>query len=209
MKEVSGLNEIRLTVRAMCRTAQLVMPWNMAYNGMEGFLHNSNYAFAEFNRRSNRAAILNDFVNYILGLNAAAWVQKEDFLTSGEIKTIWGEWFGSRPASLLAVTNNDSAPTKHGGSSQGVAGANSSGGASGRGRGRGCGCPRQNQSATTSGQFSAPPPPVASSGQGCTVGGGSSGQMLCRASTTAIVQTHHRPARCLPVPGCTTAAMPC
>jgi hypothetical protein len=177
MKEVSVRNEMRLAVRAMCKTAQLVMPWNMmAYNAIDGFLHNSNYAFAELNGRSNRATILTDFVNYILGLNAAAWVQKEDFLTSGEIKTIWGEWFGSRPASLLAVTNNDSTLAKHGGSGQGVAGANNSGGASGRGRCRGRGWPRQNQSARTSGQFSAPSPPVASSGQG----GTSSGQMLCR-----------------------------
>ena len=56
----------------MCRTAQLVMPWNMAYNAIDGFLHNSNYAFAELTGRSNRAAILTDVVNYILGLNAAA-----------------------------------------------------------------------------------------------------------------------------------------
>jgi hypothetical protein len=48
------------------------MPWNMAYNAIDGFLHNSNYAFAELTGRSNRAAILTDFVNYILGLNAAA-----------------------------------------------------------------------------------------------------------------------------------------
>ncbi len=45
MKEVSDLNEIRLAVRAMCRTAQLVMPWNKAYNTIDGFLHNRNYAF--------------------------------------------------------------------------------------------------------------------------------------------------------------------
>jgi hypothetical protein len=86
MKEVSDLNEMRLAVRAMCRTAQLVMPWNMAYNAIDGFLHNRNYAFAELTGRSNRAAILTAFVNYVLGLNAAAWVQKEDFLTSGEIR---------------------------------------------------------------------------------------------------------------------------
>ncbi len=84
MKEVSDLNEMRLAVRAMCRTAQLVMPWNMAYNAIDSFLHNRNYAFAELNGRSNRAAILTVFVHYVLGLNAAAWVQKEDFLTSGD-----------------------------------------------------------------------------------------------------------------------------
>gem|GEM_PF-5631906 len=101
MKEIHDLNEFKLAVRAMCRTAQLVMPWNMAFNSIDGFLHNTNYGYAELHGRSNRAAILTDFVNYMLGLNAAAWVQKEEFKNSGEIKTIFGEWFGSRPASLL------------------------------------------------------------------------------------------------------------
>jgi hypothetical protein len=150
----------------------------MAYNAIDGFLHNSNYAFTELNGRSNRAAILIDFVNYVLDLNAAAWVQKEDFLTSREIKTIWGKWFRSRPASLLAIVNNDSTAAKNVSGGQGVLGANNSGGGSGRRRGRGRGWPRQNQSATTSGQFSAPPPHVASSGQGSS-GGGGGNQMLC------------------------------
>ncbi len=113
MKKVSDLNEMRLAVWATCRTAQLVMPWNMAYNAIDGFLHNRNYAFAELKGRSNRVAILTAFVNYVLGLNTAAWVQKEDFLTSGEIKTICSEWFGSRPTSLLAVANNDSTAAKN------------------------------------------------------------------------------------------------
>jgi hypothetical protein len=143
MKEVSDLNEMRLAVRAMCRTAQLVMPCNMAYNAINGFLQYRNYAFAELTGRSNRAAILTAFVNYILGLNAAAWVQKEDFLTSGEIKTIWSEWFGSRPAFLLAVANNDSTAAKNVSGGQGVACANNSGGGGGCGRGRGW--PRQYQ----------------------------------------------------------------
>jgi hypothetical protein len=43
MKEVSDRNGMRLAVRAMCRTAQLVMPWNMmAYNAIDSFHHNSN-----------------------------------------------------------------------------------------------------------------------------------------------------------------------
>ncbi len=41
---------------------------------------------AELNGRANRAIILTEFINYVLGLNAAVWIQKEDFLTSGEIK---------------------------------------------------------------------------------------------------------------------------
>jgi hypothetical protein len=122
----------------------------MAYSAIDDFLHNRNYALAELNGRSNRAAILTISVNYVLDLNAATWVQKKDFLTSGEIKTIWSEWFGSRTASLLTVANNNSTAAKNVSGGQGVAGANNSGGGVGCGRGRGW--PRQyqqNHSVTT------------------------------------------------------------
>jgi hypothetical protein len=86
MREVYVKNEFKLAVRAMRRAAQLILPWNMAFNAIDGFLRTYNYGNAELSGRSNRAQILTYFVNYILGLNAAAWVQKEDFLTSGEVK---------------------------------------------------------------------------------------------------------------------------
>jgi hypothetical protein len=86
LREVYDMNKFKLGVRALCRAAQLILPWNMAFNTIDGFLHTSNYGNAELSGQSNRAQILMDFVNYILGLNAAAWVQKEDLLTSGEAK---------------------------------------------------------------------------------------------------------------------------
>jgi hypothetical protein len=175
MREVSDMNELKLAVRAMCRAAQLILPWNMSFNAIDGFLHTSNYGHTDLNGRPNRAQILTDFVNYVLGLNAAAWVQKEDFLTSGEIKTIWGEWFGSRPASLLSVNQQDKENQPQQQPSGG--GHGGSGGGAGRGRGRGRGGFRHgNQSsqpaANTAPNFTTPPPPVQHSSN--------SGQLICR-----------------------------
>ena len=172
MREVSDLNELRLAVRAMCRAAQLILPWNMSFNAIDGFLQSSNYAYADLNGRSNRAQILTDFINYVLGLNAAAWVQKDDFLTSGEIKTIWSEWFGSRPASLLAVAamerTNDGTRFSGGGGSQGASGYGGSSFRGGRGRGRGMN--RSNnqighQNTPNAGNFTTPPPTINQAGQ--------------------------------------------
>jgi hypothetical protein len=154
----------------------------MAYNAIDGFLRSSNYGMAELNGRANRATILTEFINYVLGLSAAAWIQKEDFLTSGEIKNIWGEWFGSRPASLLRVADQESGSTS---SSGGGHGASNSGGNAGRGRGRGRGGGagtsggRQNnggggQPAPQS--FTTPPPATGQAGQG----GTKQNQLLCR-----------------------------
>ena len=107
MKEIADLGELQLAVRAMCRASQFVHPWNQSFNAIEGFLQSSDWARAELSGRSNRAGLLTDFINYVLGLNAQAWQQKEDFRSSGEIKVLWGEWFGSRPASLLAAAAQD------------------------------------------------------------------------------------------------------
>lgn len=185
LKEVTDLAELRLAVRTMCRAAQLILPWNMAYNAIDGFLHSSNYGMAELNGRANRATILTEFINYVLGLNAAAWIQKEDFLTSGEIKNIWGEWFGSRPASMLRVADQESGSTSSSGGGQGA--ANSGGGGSGRGRGRGRGGGaggggRQNNGGggpPAPQSFTTPPPAPGQAGQGGS-GGAQQNQMLCR-----------------------------
>jgi hypothetical protein len=168
LREINDLLEFKLAVRALCRTGQFVMSWNMSFNCIDGFLNTTNYAYAELNGRTNRASILTDFVNYVLGLNAAAWVQKEPFLNSGEIKVVWSEWFGSRPASLLVSSNNNGGGG--GGAGGGVFSSrpairNSSMGRSGNrgGRaGRGGRGSRGGQSAGSSthsvGAFTMPPP---------------------------------------------------
>ncbi len=42
----SYLNELKLAMRALCRTAQFILPWNMSFNAIDSFLHSSNYANA-------------------------------------------------------------------------------------------------------------------------------------------------------------------
>ncbi len=121
--------------------------------------HSSNYANVELKGRADRPQILTDFINYMLGLNAATWVQKDDFLTSGEIKNIWS--LGSQPPSLLVVVPSRSggaAQSSGGGGGQGVSGSATSSsqhGSRGRGRGRGKAC-NDNQAARPSTPMAAP-----------------------------------------------------
>jgi hypothetical protein len=122
LKEISDIEELKLAVRAMCRAAQFALPWNQSYNAIEGFLQSSDYARADLSGRPNRAALLTDFINYALGLNAQAWQQKEDFRSSGELKTLWSEWFSSRPASLLSSQldgSNNGQTNRRGGGNRG------------------------------------------------------------------------------------------
>jgi len=178
MKEVSDMNELKLAVRAMCRAASLILPWNMAYNAIDGFLHMSNYGHADLGGRSNRAQILTEFINYILGLNATAWVQKEDFHTSGDIKTLWSEWFGSRPASLLTVSNGGGGGHGGGGAGGGVA-VSSKTARDRKEKKKERGVIKQRSAGggrpPTQTSFTAPPPPRGGGG-----GSGHQAPMLCR-----------------------------
>lgn len=108
MKDIADLAELKHAIWAVCRATHFALPWNHSFNAIEGFLHTTNFAATELNSKANRASILSDFVNYIFGLNAGAWQQKESFLSTGEIKTLWGEWYGSRPASLFIASQADS-----------------------------------------------------------------------------------------------------
>ncbi len=74
MREVSYLNELKLAMRALCRAAQFILPWNMYFSAIDSFLHSSNYANAELSGCANTPQVLTDFINYMLGLNAAAGV---------------------------------------------------------------------------------------------------------------------------------------
>jgi hypothetical protein len=136
LREIADLEELKLAVRAMCRAAHMALPWNQSFNAIEGFLLSSDWVRQELSGRSNRAAILADFVNYVLGLNAQAWLQKDDFRSSGEIKILWAEWFASRPASLLTVQQAGAQTTQAAGGGQSQqASFNRNRGANYRGRG--------------------------------------------------------------------------
>jgi hypothetical protein len=107
MKEVADMESFKHAVRALCQAAHFALPWNYSFAAIDGFLHSSNYCAAELAGRPDRAGLLVDFTNYVLGVNAAAWQQREPFLTSGEIKIQWAEWFGSRPAALLKTSGEE------------------------------------------------------------------------------------------------------
>jgi hypothetical protein len=100
LKEIVHMEEFKHAVHAIGRAMAMALPWNRS---IDGWLHNSNYGLADLNGRPDRVPLLVDFVNYVLSLNANAKQQREPFLGTGDFKTLWGEWFGSRPASYLSL----------------------------------------------------------------------------------------------------------
>jgi hypothetical protein len=105
LKEIVHMEELKHAIRAAGRAMAMALPWNRSVDAIDGWLHNSNYGLADLNGRPDRVPLLVDFINYVFNMNANAWQQREPFLGTGDIKTLWGEWFGSRPASYLSVQN--------------------------------------------------------------------------------------------------------
>jgi hypothetical protein len=89
----------------------IALPLNCSVDAIDSWLHNLNYGLADLNGHLDRVPPLVDFINYVFNMNANAWQQWKPFLGTGNIKTLWGEWFGSRPVAYLSIQNcNHSAP---------------------------------------------------------------------------------------------------
>lgn len=100
MKDIMDMTNLRQSVRALRTAARHIMPWNFAYEAIDGFLETSAYG-AELAGRADRVSKLVDFINHILGLNANAWWQGEDFLITSEIKAAWTEFLATHNAAHI------------------------------------------------------------------------------------------------------------
>lgn len=92
MREISEMNTLQHAMRALVGLTRLIMPWNLSFCAIDGFLYSSTYGLAELGNDPLRVPKLVKFVNYVLGRNAAAWQRKEPFLTCGALKQEFGSY---------------------------------------------------------------------------------------------------------------------
>jgi hypothetical protein len=103
LKDIINLESFIHAMRALCEAAHFICPWNFSFTALNGFLISSNYAARDLAGNRDRVAVLVDFVNHVFKLNANSWIQREDFLSSGELKNTWDEFFANQPAHLLTA----------------------------------------------------------------------------------------------------------
>ena len=138
LKDIINLEAFIHAMRALCEAARFICPWNFSFSALHGFLLASNYAAKDLAGNKDRVSILVEFVNHVFKLNGTAWIQREDFLTAGELKNTWDEFFANQPAHLLTSTgggggNNFQQPQNQQNSNYGF----NKNWRGGRGRGRG------------------------------------------------------------------------
>jgi hypothetical protein len=90
MKEITEMATLQHAMRALCGLTRIIMPWNFSFEAIHGFLYASNFGLPELKDDPLRVPKLVKFINYVLGVNAAAWQREESFLTCGQLKHEFG-----------------------------------------------------------------------------------------------------------------------
>jgi hypothetical protein len=102
MVDFTEVGEFMVTLRAVKSAMAYVMPCNMSFAALEGFLINSRFCRDKLGGLESQASILMSFTNYLLSENANRWRNIEPFITHRELRAVWNNFFSARPQSLLA-----------------------------------------------------------------------------------------------------------
>jgi hypothetical protein len=105
--DFTEIGELQLALRTLRTAASLVSPWNLSFVAIENFLINNRFCKDDLQGLEKQAALLCQFVDYILLENANKWRDCEPFLSSGDLKNAWQAFFSARPQSALARKKQD------------------------------------------------------------------------------------------------------
>lgn len=106
LKEIIDMDTFYRAIRALCAAGRLAMPWNYSFAAIEGFLQASNYGGIELANRPDRAAVLVRFVNYVLGVNAVNYQQKEPFLNTGDLLKEFSSWCATQVFNVATLSTS-------------------------------------------------------------------------------------------------------
>ena len=163
-KEILDMNELRNAYRNMRKAAFMIRPWDYSFEVLAAWLNPTTWLNDEL-KQFKRASLVGDFIDHILGLNAANWVQETSYLEIADIQTQWTSWWGVRKACAARdpklTEGNEHKPGKgkgaHEGKSQRHESRGGRGGRGGRGSFGGGGSWRGGKQSTAGGPKGMPP----------------------------------------------------
>ena len=92
LKEIADMDSFRIALNTAREAMASALPWNRSFSAVVGFMLNTNYLFEELSGNNRRAAILSEFVDYIIGRNGLNWENNQPFLTTDELAHVWANW---------------------------------------------------------------------------------------------------------------------
>jgi hypothetical protein len=134
MKEITEIATLQHAMRALCGLTRLIMPWNLSFEAIHGFLYATNFGLPELKDDPLRVPKLVKFINYVFGVNAAAWQREEPFLTCGNLKQEFGTYLQCQVSGAFVPAVAQNPPQQHNNNQRGGRGR---GGHFGGGGGRG------------------------------------------------------------------------
>ncbi len=141
MKEITEMNTLQHAMRALCGLTRIIMPWNFSFEAIHGFLFATNFGLPELKDDPLRVQKLVRFINYVLGVNAAAWQREVTFLTCGALKQEFGTWLQCQASGALVPAVATPSPQPNSNfykqNNRGRGGGGFRGGRDGYSRGRG------------------------------------------------------------------------
>lgn len=96
MRDVADLEGFKSALNALREAMASALPWNRSVSAISGFMINTNFCYSDLAGNSKKAAVLTEFVDYILGRNALNWENRQPFLTTDDLTHVWSTWKGKR-----------------------------------------------------------------------------------------------------------------
>jgi hypothetical protein len=103
MKEIADFEGFRAALHTLREAMACAMPWNRSVAAIQGFMINTNYCNADLKDTPKKAAVLAEFVDFVLSRNALNWENKVPFLSADELQHVWSSWKGKRAAFFVSA----------------------------------------------------------------------------------------------------------
>ena len=94
-KEVNDINELKTAFRNMRKAAFMIRPWDYSFEVLEAWI-TPTFWLAEELKGYNKASLTGEFIDHILVLNAAHWIQELPYLSISDIQIQWTSWWATR-----------------------------------------------------------------------------------------------------------------
>jgi hypothetical protein len=101
LKELGDMAEVRSALQNLCLAAQLAAPWNMSFAVLDAFLKATTNLESDLTNLK-KAPIVSAFIDHVLQVNAANWLNDVDFLDMPGLKALWEAWWCARKGSWKA-----------------------------------------------------------------------------------------------------------
>ena len=103
VKEIADLDSFKMALNTAREAMASALPWNRSICAIVGLMINTNYLQEDLGGNPKRAAVLTEFVDYVLGRNGLNWENSQSFLTTDELAHVWGNWRTKRGITVKAV----------------------------------------------------------------------------------------------------------